>query len=434
VDGYVDVAGSAPALSAVEVDVAAIVEPRRNGVRQAGEHAILQAPSGCVVDPDGEHSLHGGVVNELVVVLTTVRTYPQKGTGERGRVDGGVQGASLPHGAFVEHIDLVVVHGPFYQPARACEQVPAQARKYSAVGNTAAKAIVGEYLCIGCLGRRPERQLTAACFPAIPPNSLGLELSHHGPTGRAVPVDRLTAAHLAWLSSWNCLCGRPVFGAVGPCRTVRAVHHDGNMSAVQWGTVSTWVAAVGTVAAVSLALWGARGERKERLRRELRQQAVRISAWFVEMHKDSHGEDSHGEDPRREAWLPPELRGRAADVELLNNSADPVTDVLVFLSRVSYKVQRWWDQEPEYRVMIGVLPPGRWTISVPKSGGAIVDVKLGGSPAMSRVMVIISFTDNAGNHWARGARGELRQLPTPAIEYWKVPKEDIDWRVPTRLD
>jgi len=61
-----------------------------------------------------------------------------------------------------------------------------------------------------------------------------------------------------------------------------------------------------------------------------------------------------------------ELRGRYGDVELLNNSAEPVTEVLVFLSRVSYKVQRWWDQEPEYRVMIGVLPPGRWTISVPK--------------------------------------------------------------------
>jgi hypothetical protein len=157
------------------------------------------------------------------------------------------------------------------------------------------------------------------------------------------------------------------------------------------------------------------------------------------MHKDSHGEDSHGEDSHGEdshgeAGLPPELRARAADVELLNNSEDPVTDVLVFLSRVSYKVQRWWDQEPEYRVMIGVLPPGRWTISVPKSGGAIVDVKLGGSPAMSRVMVIISFTDSAGNHWARGARGELRQLPAPAIEYWKVHQEDIDWRVPTRLN
>src|SRR5436190_12759095 len=84
--------------------------------------------------------------------------------------------------------------------------------------------------------------------------------------------------------------------------------------------------------------------------------------------------------------------------------ADPVTDVLVFLSRVSYKVQRWWDQEPEYRVMIGVLPPGRWTISVPRSGGAIVDVKLGGSSAGSRVIAVISFTDSAGNHWARGAR------------------------------
>jgi hypothetical protein len=90
------------------------------------------------------------------------------------------------------------------------------------------------------------------------------------------------------------------------------------------------------------------------------------------MHKDPHGDD-----PRREDRLPPELRGRAADVDLLNNSEDPVTDVLVFLSRISYKVQRWWDQEPEYSAMIGVLPPGRWTISVPESGGAIVNVKLG---------------------------------------------------------
>jgi hypothetical protein len=117
------------------------------------------------------------------------------------------------------------------------------------------------------------------------------------------------------------------------------------MSAVQWGTVSTWVASVGTVAAVSLALWEARGERKKRLRRELRQQAERISAWFVGMHKDSHredsgGEDSHSDDSLREAWLPPELRGRAADVELLNNSEDPVTDVLIFLSRVGAQGRR----------------------------------------------------------------------------------------------
>ena len=206
------------------------------------------------------------------------------------------------------------------------------------------------------------------------------------------------------------------------------------MSAVQWGTVSTWVAAVGTVTAVSLALWETRRERKERLRRELRQQAERISAWFVGMHKDTDGGDSHDEDPPREAWLPSELRGRYGDVELLNNSAEPVTEVLVFLSRVSYKVKRWWDQEPEYRVMIGVLPPARWKISVPESGGAIAQVKLGGSAAVSRVMVITSFTDSAGNHWARGARGELRQLPSAAIDYWKLHMEDVDWLVPTRLD
>jgi hypothetical protein len=219
-----------------------------------------------------------------------------------------------------------------------------------------------------------------------------------------------------------------------PGQSIRADPNDGNMSAVQWGTVSTWVAAVGTVTAVSFALWETRRERKERLRRELRQQAERISAWFTGTHKDSDGEDSHDDSSSHEEWLPPQLRGREGDVELLNTSAEPVTEVLVFLARVSYKVQRWWDQEPEYRVMIGVLPPGRWKISVPKMGGAIAQVKLGGSAAVSRVMVIISFTDGAGNHWARGARGELRQLPTAAIDYWKVHQEDVDWQVPSRLD
>jgi predicted lipoprotein len=66
-----------------------------------------------------------------------------------------------------------------------------------------------------------------------------------------------------------------------------------NMSAVQWGSVATWVAGFGTVAAVSFALWEARGERKERLRRELRQQAERISAWFVGMHKDLQAAKTH---------------------------------------------------------------------------------------------------------------------------------------------
>ena len=93
----------------------------------------------------------------------------------------------------------------------------------------------------------------------------------------------LQQTHLAWLSSWNCLCERACLGSRWACRTVGAVPHDGNMSAVQWGTVSTWVASVGTVAAVSFALWEARGDRKERLRRELRQQAVRISAWFADI-------------------------------------------------------------------------------------------------------------------------------------------------------
>ena len=153
---------------------------------------------------------------------------------------------------------------------------------------------------------------------------LGVGETAQGPTAAAIAnafcdalgVRAHTAAHRA---------ADPRRDAGLPGRTAHAVDHDGTMSAVQWGSVSTWVAGVGTVAAVSLALWEARGERKERLRRELRQQAERISAWFVGMHKDPDGEDPDGgnpdgEDSHRDAWLPPELRGRVADVELLNNS------------------------------------------------------------------------------------------------------------------
>jgi hypothetical protein len=197
---------------------------------------------------------------------------------------------------------------------------------------------------------------------------------------------------------------------------------------VQWGSVATWVASVGTVTAVSLALWRTAWERKDRLRRELRQQAERISAWYVGMREDSDGEVLH-----REAGLPDELRGQAADVELLNNSEEPVYDVVVFLAQVSYKIKRWWNQEPYYRAMIGVLPPGQWTVSVPNSGGVIAADIRGESPPESRVMVIIGFTDRAHNYWARGARGELRRLDTDPIEYWKVHRKDIDWQVPARL-
>lgn len=188
------------------------------------------------------------------------------------------------------------------------------------------------------------------------------------------------------------------------------------------------MAAVGTVTAVSLALWEAARERKERLRRELRQQAERISAWYVGMRKEPAGEDL-----RREAGLPEKLRGCAADVELLNNSAEPVYDVVVFLAQVSYKIRRWWDEKPDYHTVIGVLPPGEWTVSVPNSGGVIATAELGESPPASRMMVIVSFTDSTHNHWARGARGELRRLNANPIEYWKVSRKDIEWQVPVRL-
>ena len=210
---------------------------------------------------------------------------------------------------------------------------------------------------------------------------------------------------------------------------VRAGCHDVNMTAaVQWGSVATWVASVGTVTAVSLALWRAAAERKERLRRELRQQAERIAAWYAGM-----GEDPDGEKSGRDAGLSRQPRGEVAVVELLNTSDGPVYDVVVFLALASYKIKDWWNQEPHHRVMIGVLPPGHWVIGVPVNGGFTVPAQRAEPPAAPRVIVIISFTDKAVNHWARGARGELRRLDCDPIEYWKIDTQAIQWQVLVHL-
>jgi hypothetical protein len=70
-------------------------------------------------------------------------------------------------------------------------------------------------------------------------------------TGRAVSLTGLQQTNSAGPSSWLCLCDQACFGSRLALSDVRAVHHDGTMSAVQWGTVSTWVAGIGTVAAAS---------------------------------------------------------------------------------------------------------------------------------------------------------------------------------------
>ena len=51
------------------------------------------------------------------------------------------------------------------------------------------------------------------------------------------------------------------------------------MGWVQWGDAPTWLAAIGTISAVVVALWVAFGESRRRARAEERRQAELISAW-----------------------------------------------------------------------------------------------------------------------------------------------------------
>jgi hypothetical protein len=181
---------------------------------------------------------------------------------------------------------------------------------------------------------------------------------------------------------------------------------------VQLGDLATWVASVGTVAAVSVALWQILSERKERLGREFREQAERVSAWYA------------GSAPGK--WPDSDTR-----IELLNSSNEPVYEVvagIAFIQGAAPHSGEEWMQLEDHSIMggfgkaLGALPPGRWAITVPGGWGAM----------MARPGAEIAFTDRSGSHWVRRATGKLEQLHTNAVDHYKISRP-VDYQAPEPL-
>jgi hypothetical protein len=63
-------------------------------------------------------------------------------------------------------------------------------------------------------------------------------------------------------------------------------------------------------------------------------------------------------------------------------------------------------------VLIGVIPPGR--------GRVYFDGGWGGT--YPRLGIEVAFTDRAGVHWVRRARGLLDELPLGAFDHFKLPR------------
>lgn len=177
---------------------------------------------------------------------------------------------------------------------------------------------------------------------------------------------------------------------------------------IQLGDLATWLASVGTIGAVWLALWQVLNEKKERVNREIRSQAERISAWYAGTKEGAH-------------------LATATRIELLNSSNEPVYEVvvgLVFIQGAAPRSGEEWQCMGNTSIMggfgkvLGALPPGQWIVRVPG----------GWANMFARPGAEIAFTDRSGLHWVRRATGKLERLPTNAVDYYKISRP-VDYQI-----
>lgn len=167
---------------------------------------------------------------------------------------------------------------------------------------------------------------------------------------------------------------------------------------VNWGDIATWVTGIATIALFIIGFIQIRNERISRIKaekkietRDKRDQAERISSWFVKATHDNHGDWQ---------WI-----------AILNQSAQPIYNVIVSIVPLSQKGDKLASPKP-HRVCIDVVPPGQ--------GYTSVDAIQFGHPGHSRAGVEIAFKDRSGSNWIRKATGELSEIDKSAMEYYNI--------------
>lgn len=181
---------------------------------------------------------------------------------------------------------------------------------------------------------------------------------------------------------------------------------------IELGDLATWVTGIATAGAWTAALISIRRERKARqefnkdkLERESRSQAVKISAWFG-------GRILPGEE-----W---------DSLILLNRSDVPIYNVvvtMVFAQGAAPRVGEDVRDLPDHRVFYTVLPPGTWKAVAPRGWAGMYRM-----PAAE-----VAFTDSAGLHWVRRGTGQLTRLPIEPFDYFEVMRP-IEFGMPEAVD
>ena len=169
----------------------------------------------------------------------------------------------------------------------------------------------------------------------------------------------------------------------------------------RWGDYPTWLAAIGTLAAVIVALYLAGADSRRRRRDERSHQAHLVTAWFT-------GPPGHG----------PHV------VSVLNGSQQLVYRVIASLVPVRGTAtpdfrEKLGLQPTQFRALMGELPPGQTDIEIGHPGG-------GGH---TRWFVEMVFRDAAGATWIREADGRLRNIQGEPADYYGL-HEPLDWITP----
>lgn len=165
-----------------------------------------------------------------------------------------------------------------------------------------------------------------------------------------------------------------------------------------WGAAGQWAGAVGTVAAVAVALWiairdgrVARADRAKRELREWQEQAAKVTAWIETTD--------------------------AGEVHMIvsNANSEAVHHVVVSFDLVrslpmtGSTLHRGPEIEPD-EYLYAVLPPGKWRMPV----------REGRRMAYTTPGVMLAFTDSRNGHWLRLTDGTLIEKTQNVVSRRKI--------------
>ncbi len=174
----------------------------------------------------------------------------------------------------------------------------------------------------------------------------------------------------------------------------------GGVAKINWGDLPTWVAAVGTVGAVIVALVLSGREGRRQIRAQRRHQAELVTGWLSGNSRSSS-----------------ETQQMLRRVDLQNASSQLVYHVIISLviTRGAGTIQR--EYGTEYRTFLGELPPGKRSTEIEHGDGGM----------MMRFGIELAFRDAAGRSWLRDADGLLKEIPNDPAVYYGL-SEPVPWQ------